>query len=66
MPDVEVSTGFVPVGDVGEAAGPRASEGLSGVSVFWLAKAMAAMRRTTTPTTVMRLLEGRMERRAVS
>ncbi|KOG48980.1 hypothetical protein ADK75_20115 [Streptomyces virginiae] len=56
-------TGSVPVAAVEEAAGGLSEAGSRGGSGPELAKAMAAIRRTTTPTTVIRLREGRGVRR---
>ncbi|GAA3095752.1 hypothetical protein GCM10020254_46270 [Streptomyces goshikiensis] len=44
---------------VEEEAGALSEDGSEGVSRDWLAKAIAAMRRTTTPTTVTRPREAR-------
>lgn len=60
-PPVFVSTGFVPLAAVDAASGFEPFDVLlsfeDDVPSPRLAKAMAAMRTTTTPTTVTRLLE---------
>lgn len=59
MPAVLVVTGVVPVGAVEVVSGALSEVVVSGVSPERFAKAMAAMSRTTTPTTVMRPREER-------